>query len=836
MHAKICSLFSSHAAVCALAMLVGSLGVVANARPAIDLAGQWAFRLDPEDQGLTQDWSAGEGFPDVIALPGSLQSQGFGFEPSLETGWSSGIGSNLLFDERYALYTRGEPFISPFFLTPDKHYVGAAWYARDVEIPRDWSGRSIGLTLERPHWGTTVWIDGVEIGSRDGIGVPHRYAITEGLAPGVHRLVIRVDNRMIRPIGRDAHAISDQTQSNWNGIVGDLRMEAFDAAWSLGMLRITPDVGDRSIRIESRVVGERALEDGTLALEVVDRAGRVVAVKDVAMRETNAADDHGAFVVEWSLPNNVERWDEFNPAVYTIRVRLLDGVGDARDEVSTTFGLREIIADGTRFLVNGEPVLMRGALDLARSSRIPATHLRMLSRGWRSSGRSRTSGSTMYGSIRGARRRPRLLRRIGLGCICSPRFRHGRRLDDGNGLEDWLKEEGDRMLREYGNHPSFAFLCVGNEMWGNGQRLLTGSDKVEPLVMAWRERDPRRLYSVAAGWPTAEASEFHIPQDIRLQLYPGLRLADPPRNDLDYRAFVERFDRPIISHEIGQWTATPDPDHADHFNGFLRADYHRIMEDMSARSGLDHLTEDFVAATGAFQTLLYKAEIEAALRTPGLGGFQLLGLQDFTGQGVAPVGVVDAFWKPKSYITAETYRRFAGPTVLLSRMEKFIWHTDEVFEAGIELAHYGPGVVEGVCSYELVTEAGLMLGSGMLEVAQTGRGVDPIGTVRVGLGTRGLQGDVPTAAVLRASLDGSDIENEWRVWIYPRDVPAEPSDDVVHIARALDDAAIDRLRAGGGSRCSSTRSASRGIRSGRSALSSGTVSRSRRNANTWSDC
>jgi hypothetical protein len=81
-------------------------------------------------------------------------------------------------------------------------------------------------------------------------------------------------------------------------------------------------------------------------------------------------------------------------------------------------------------------------------------------------------------------------------------------------------------------------------MWGNGARLLTGSEKVEPLVRAWRERDPRRLYSVAAGWPTAEASEFHIPQDIRLQLYPGLRLADPPRNDLDYRVFVEGFDRP----------------------------------------------------------------------------------------------------------------------------------------------------------------------------------------------------------------------------------------------------------------------------------------------------
>lgn len=800
MHMKSLSLISSHAVLCALAVVVQSLGTIAIARPSLDLAGRWAFRLDPNDAGIENGWSEGGGFPDAITLPGSLQTQGFGEKPSLETAWSSGIGSNLIRDERYAKYTRGEPFISPFFLTPDRHYVGAAWYARDIEIPRGWNDRSIELTLERPHWQTTVWIDGVEIGSRDGIGVPHRYVIGEGLTPGTHRVVIRVDNRMIQPIGRDAHAISDQTQSNWNGIVGDLTIEAFDRAWSLDPVRVTPDVAGRSIRVDSRVSGERVFDRGTLTLDVIDSEGRVVATSGFDMRSAERTGDHGGFAFTWSLPEAVQHWDEFNPAVYTLRVGLIDDAGEQQDDISTTFGLREITTDGTRFLVNGEPTLMRGALDCAifPDTGYPPTDVE--------------SWLEIFGTVKAfglnhirfhtwCPPKAAFVAADRLGVYLQPEVSTWPSLDDGNGLEDWLKAEGDRMLRAYGNHPSFAFLCVGNEMWGNGERLWTGSDKVEPLVMRWRERDPRRLYSVAAGWPTAEASEYHIPQDIRLQLYPGLRLADPPRNDLDYRAFVERFDRPIISHEIGQWTATPDPEHAEDFKGFLRADYHSAMEDMAVRGGIDHLTDAFVGATGAFQTLLYKAEIEAALRTPGLGGFQLLGLQDFTGQGVAPVGVVDAFWKPKPYITAEQYRRFAGPTVLLSRMDSFIWHTDETFEATIDLAHYGPGPVESVCTYELVNDDGDVLASGQFDVSQRERGIASVGAISVDLSSASASISAPVSAELRASLadsrSGSPIENSWRIWVYPRELPTEPNADAVHIARALDEAAIDRLRSGG---------------------------------------
>lgn len=800
MHISSGTLHSSHAAKCLLWFLVLLPCSIGAARPSIDLSGQWAFRLDPDDRGLEENWADGIGFPDSITLPGSLQRQGFGNEPTLDTNWSSGIGSSLLRDERFAHYTRGEPFVSPFFLTPDRQYVGPAWYARDVEIPADWTDQRIELTLERPHWQTTVWIDGAEIGTQDGIGVPHRYVLDAGLAPGQHRIVIRVDNSLIQPIGRDAHAISDQTQSNWNGIIGDLKIEATDHDWSLRTLRVEPDVDSRSVRVRADIAGERARGDGRVVIEIVDRDGTAVERSSIDLRVAEPAAAAGAFAHTVPLPESVRLWDEFDPAVYTLRATLLDNDGNERDTALTTFGLREITAEGTQFLVNGKPTIMRGALDCAifPDTGHPPTDVDS----WLDIlGTVKDFGLNHIRFHSWCPPKAAFDAADQLGVYLQPEVSTWPSLDDGNGLETWIAAEGDRMLREYGNHPSFAFLCVGNEMWGNGQRLLTGSDKIEPLVRAWRERDPRRLYSVAAGWPTAEASEFHIPQDIRLQLYPGLRLADPPRNDLDYREFVQRFDRPVISHEIGQWTATPDPAHADDFDGFLKADYHSVMADMAARSGIDHLTDEFVAATGAFQTLLYKAEIEAAMRTPGLGGFQLLGLQDFTGQGVAPVGVVDAFWKPKPYITAAQYRRFAGPTVLLSRMGKYIWHTGETLEASIDLAHYGPGSIDDRCVYELVTEDGTVLASGEFEVDQRERGVATLGRLTADLSSENGTSTAPVSALLRASLAkaGADapIENSWRIWIYPSRLPPEPSGDAVHLTDALDEEAIDRLRAGG---------------------------------------
>lgn len=760
-----------------------------HARPDLDLAGAWSFRIDPDDTGLREGWHAGGAFADTIRLPGSLQAQGFGEVPSINTRWSSGIGANLMRDDRFMPYVDREDFISPIFLTPARQYVGPAWYARDFAVPEGWTGRAVELVLERPHWTTTVWIDGEEIGSRDGIGVPHRYQLPEGIEPGTHRVVIRVDNRLSIPIGRDAHAVSDQTQTNWNGVVGDLRLIALNDACSVDSIRITPDVRERTLDLRIGLRGGAAMRPGWgFEFAVLDAVGAIVQSDLIETRTLTT----GSYAATVRLPETVQRWDEFNPAVYALRVRVLDGAGEVRDEMTETFGLREIAADGTSILVNGRKTVMRGALDCAifPDTGYPPTDVAS----WEEILRSvKDFGLNHVRFHSWCPPEAAFVAADRLGVYLQPEISTWPGFQDGDGLEQWLAAEGDRMLDEYGNHPSFALLCVGNEMWDNGKRLVTGSTKVEPLVRDWRERDPRRLYSVAAGWPTADASDYHIPQDIRLQLYPGLRLADRPRNDIDYRAFVDGFDRPIISHEIGQWTATPDPKHADDYTGFLRAEYHTIMADMLARSGLSELTDDFVAATGAFQMLLYKAEIEAAMRTPGIGGYQLLGLQDFTGQGVAPVGVLDAFWKPKPYASAAAYTRFAGPTVLLSRMDSFIFHSDDTLKVQLDLAHYGPEPVDDVCEYEIVTTSGARIASGRFDVKIDEAGVFELGSVEAPLS--GIT--TPTAARVIARLRTAGIHNDWTIWVYPESTRPEPDAGKVLVVRSLTEAAIERLREGG---------------------------------------
>jgi 3-phosphoglycerate kinase len=100
--------------------------------------------------------------------------------------------------------------------------------------------------------------------------------------------------------------------------------------------------------------------------------------------------------------------------------------------------------------------------------------------------------------------------------------------------------------------------------------------------------------------------------------------------------------------------------------------------------------------SGKLQALCYKADIEAALRTPGFGGFQLLDLHDFPGQGTALVGVLDAFWEEKGYISPEEYRRFCNETVPLTRFSKRIFKSGEKFNIDIEVSHFGEKELQNI--------------------------------------------------------------------------------------------------------------------------------------------
>ena len=311
----------------------------------IDLAGPWAFQLDPLDQGVDQAWFE-RVLADAVRLPGSLQQQGFGDEVSVDTSWTGNIVDRSWFESpRYERFRQADNVKIPFWLQPKKHYVGPAWYQRTIDLPEAWHSKRVTLHLERPHWETTVWLDGQRIGSENSLSTPHVYDLGQSIRPGTHRLTVRVDNRLKDvDVGVNSHSISDHTQSNWNGIVGRMFLETSDRVW-IDDVQVFADPETRSARMEVTLGNApAAAARGTLTLDAAldgtsphDPPGVTYDLEFKGSRATVSLD--------YPLGDEVRTWDEFHPAVYRLAVRLEgDADGTAfRDETSVGFGVRRLL-------------------------------------------------------------------------------------------------------------------------------------------------------------------------------------------------------------------------------------------------------------------------------------------------------------------------------------------------------------------------------------------------------------------------------------------------------------------------------------------------------------
>jgi hypothetical protein len=774
-----------------LAGLSSSRGQARGPGDVLSLAGEWRFELDREDAGILENWHR-RPLEQTVRLPGALQAQGFGDEVTVATKWTGQIVDRSYFTApQYERYRQPGNVKIPFWLQPDKHYAGVAWYQRDVEIPSGWRGKRVVLTLERPHWQTLVWLDDQVIGSNDSLSTPHEYDLGTGVAPGPHRLTVRVDNRLIVDVGVNSHSISDHTQSNWNGIVGRIELTATDPVW-IDDLQVYPHVETRSATVRGRV-GNATRQPGR---GTVTLSGEVAAAEELTRLPSQTVEVSGdaaggTFEAEYPLGAEARLWDEFEPALYRLTATLDGGTG-AR---SVTFGLREIATQGTQFLLNGRKTFFRGTLECAI---FPLT------------GHPPTDVESWKRIIRVARAHG--LNQIRFHSWCPPEAafvaademgfyyqvevaswaNQSTRLGVGLAVDQWLYKEADRILRAYGNHPSFVLMPYGNEPGGRDREYLAR------WVEHFKARDGRRLYTSGAGWPQIPENEFHVTPDPRIQAWgDGLKSrinARPPETRTDYRDYIRARTVPVVSHEIGQWCAYPNFDEIPKYKGYLKPKNFEIFRDSLIENGMGEQSRDFLRASGKLQVLCYKEDIEAALRTPGMGGFQLLDLHDFPGQGTALVGVLDPFWESKGYVTAAEYRRFCNSTVPLARLAKRVFTTDETLQADLEVAHFGRTPLPNAsATWKLVGDTGTVVASGRLpaRTIPVDNGV-ALGTVRVDLD----KVPAPARYKLVVALAPARIDNDWDVWVYPPRVNAEPPSGVV-VTDDLDEAALAALRTGG---------------------------------------
>jgi len=201
-----------------LLVLVSCSSAKQEIRQSISISGEWNFRIDSLDKGIQYRWF-NQISDETITLPGSMAENGKGEEVTVSTGWTGDIRNMTYFnDEKYARYRKPGNIKIPFWLKPDKYYKGVAWYQKEIVVPEGWKGKNITLFLERPHWETTVFVNGSRAGTENSLAVPHIYDITEFLNEGKNLISIRVDNRMIIAVGVNSHSVSDHTQGNWNGI------------------------------------------------------------------------------------------------------------------------------------------------------------------------------------------------------------------------------------------------------------------------------------------------------------------------------------------------------------------------------------------------------------------------------------------------------------------------------------------------------------------------------------------------------------------------------------------------------------------------------------------
>ena len=642
----------------------------------IDLSGQWQVKLDAEKQETMP-----QAYPETMMLPGTTSAAGLGMpNPAKERGC----------------------------LTDAYRFEGAVWFMRTFTAG-DWTGEQTMLTLERTRK-TTVYLDGRPIGHQESLCTPHRYFLPPVHA-GEHTLVIRVDNTDYPT--RGGHLTSPDTQSNWNGITGEISLTV--AHTLLTDLTVRPDLRRGCLRVHGHIIGA---PDGVAGIVLPGQMEHLLPYR------------RGVLDGECPLKGNEAFWDEAHPEIHTISIDL-DG-----DVYETTFGLRDVRTLGRRLLINGRETFLRGKVDNLLYPKTGYTPTDVAS--WMTIlGIAKEYGINHYRYHTACPPDAAFTAADLLGVYMAPELPFwGTVAEEGEeGYDererDLLFQEGFRILREYGHHPSFLWLSLGNELWGS-------KDVLNRMMRAYREADDTKLYSSGANnyqFVPDVLDEENVFVGVRLGRERLIRgsyaMCDAPQGivqmtapesasnydasivpetlgqsgeagkvQIQYGTGVKEVDAqsadalipdvPVISHEVGQYVFYPDFSEIPHYTGPLKPRNIEAMRENLERAGLYGEHEAFFRQTGHLAVDCYKREIETLLRSREVSGFQLLDLQDYTGQGTALVGVLNAMMENKGLISAEEWREFCAGTVVLGEFASFTGVMGEDIRFDVQISECDP--------------------------------------------------------------------------------------------------------------------------------------------------
>lgn len=732
------------------------------------LAGKWDFKMGA--------YTEGEALADNVTLPGTLDENKKGSYNS---------------------------FKDPRRLSRYYVYTGPASFERQVFIPNAWEGKQITLFMERSRE-TRVWVNDVEILAPDSsnlMAVSQTYNLTSQIKFGeLNIITIEVDNSYTHS-PKDAITTSsmatEETQTNWNGIVGAFELRAKDAV-NISDLRVYPNKDLKSAAVEVDVQNNSAEDySGRLTVQAEGLTERELVVSVKAGEQATIS------VPDYDMGASVKLWSEFEQNLYTMKAQLDNG-----EKAKEKFGMRvfEVDKDTKQLMNNGKKVFLRNEANCAV---FPLTaYAPMDDAGWEklfASYQSFGINSVRFHSWCPPDAAFRVADRMGM--YLQPELSSwdpGSMFGDDTEKEYFTKE-AHAIIKEYANHPSFVMFTFGNELHFAGG----GYEYADALIGQLKEADSTRLYSFASNSDYGSTKPTSNSDFFTGQVYNGTSMRGiyagmsgfinqtRPASTANYNDAIQRAAKesgvPAFSFEVGQFQVFPDVlTELERYTGVLEPRNLQLVEARLAEKGVsDETTKKFIDASGMLSRIGYRMEIEAALRTKNMSGISLLGIQDFSGQSTALVGMMNALGeaKPYDFANPEEFATFFSPETALLETEKFVWTNDEEFKGKLMLANYGPDDMSGKMFYRL-SDGKTTVAEGKTDNVEF------------------KQGDVTTAEEITISLAGvkepkqlkltiglGDVENYYDIWVYPSGEKASEGD--VYITEFLDEEAMYVLGEGG---------------------------------------
>lgn len=754
----------------------------------IDLSGIWKFEM--------ASCECAKKFHEVVKLPGTMDENKKGIDNI----------SN----------------VSRIHLNRDYTYVGKATYQREIVIPLEWMGRNIQLFLERTRK-TRVWIDGKEIGKgqQKSYVTPHRYDLSKYVKGGEHYiLTIEVDNSpqdlphaMYTTFEKHVpwgHMNSEHTQTNWNGILGEICLISFPEI-RIKTFQIRPDVDKNTAHVFMQITRDPSKDniEGIVDLQAEsynhDTDPDKVPIQSFPFF-MGKDEDSIELQIEYQMGKDTLLWDEFQPTMYKMTATLRSRVDDKKlYEEKESFGMRKFEAlytesGGKQFAINGRATQLRGEINCAvfpltgyPPMDLPAW-MRVM-RIYKDYGMNHVRFHTWV-PPKAAFEAADL---VGLYIQFElPQWGHKMfgDIDKGDTTDaDYYWDETVRIFRYYLNSPSAVMMALGNE-------LRPGFYYYDIFLERCKKVEPELLYTDIAGW-SAYSKNVDFSGSVPTKGKDFLHRIEP-MTDWDHWDNTRKTPVPFLAHEVGQLQTYPDYEkdiekyHAR--NALMKPRNLESYEEILRSSPIGDMAERFHRSTVELSFHLYRYMIESYLRTPGAGGFQLLGLQDFPGQGTALIGILDAFLDRKVTIVPEKFRRSCAELTVMARFPRFTWKNDMEFTADIVIANYSAADIGSSVSWKMMTQDGAEVRRGVLKRTKAVQGeVTFMGRIRASLA------DIkkPEKIMLCLAIDEMDHKqapyspgiNAYPFWIYPADEQKEKG-EMVSVYRQFTKGAEEDLKKG----------------------------------------